>query len=578
MMGKPKRKTKKRSLQRMAVYSILLGSFIFLLVLSLVEFLLHAYSTMITYKREADHEGAVAISIIGKEYLEQLILDTKANYDSIPEELRSQQFTDAYRERCAVLLDEDYMFARSVLVKTREETEMRNIQVEFPDVENRRMVMVLDGDTPENAYLPGQWLSDEEGSIESPKEIRLILRSRWYMPIGYGDVSGWTATDYMEITDSKGEPIGYLVSNIDINEFAERMITFLAVYIPTLIAVMVIAAIWVSKALRRLIIDPIHELAEAARAYTRRDKTEENPKESYFPGPSTGNPPLEIDELWETIADMERDVTETLSRIRKVTAERECLKEERARIDTELEIARNIQSAALPSTFPAFPDRKEFDLFASMTPAKEVGGDFYDFFLLDPDHLALAIADVSGKGIPAALFMMISKQTLRSRALHGGKPSEVLSYVNDHLCENNPYEMFVTIWFGILTISTGEIIACSAGHEYPVVSDENGNYELLEDPHGLVCGAVSEMDYEDYTFTLKKGGRLFVYTDGVPEAHNDKEELFGFDRIEEELNQRRGASPEETIQYMKSKVHEFEGARDQFDDITMLSLWYKGTV
>lgn len=576
-MTKTRQQKKKRSLQRMAVYSILFGALIFMLLLSQVELALHIYAIMGNYKSEAVHEGSFAVSLIDPEYLEKIFAETKANYAAAPEELRLEQFTDAYRIHCATLLDEQYMAAREILVKCREQTGMRNIQMEFYDPEHYRMVVVLDGDTPDNAYLPGQWLSDEgAGEIENPQEIAYIMDSDWYMPVGYGAVSGWTATEYMALTDTKGNEIGYLVMNIDINEFSTRLSAFLVVYIPTLLVVLILTAAWISQALRKRIISPVNKLAAAAREYTRRDKELETPAESYFADLeiNTGD---EIEELWESMADMERDMTKTLSRVRTVTAEREHLRQERALIEVELDIARDIQHAALPSVFPAFPERTEFDLFAAMTPAREVGGDFYDFFLLDHDHLGMAIADVSGKGIPAALFMMISKQELKNRALAGGTPAEVLAHVNNHLCENNPYEMFVTIWFGILTISTGEVIACSAGHEYPAMTDENGTYTLFEDPHGLVCGAMPDMLYEDYTFTMPKGSKFFVYTDGVVEAHNVEDELFGFERTVEELNKVRTETPEKTVEHLLKCVHDFEDGRDQFDDITMLSFWYKGT-
>lgn len=566
---------KKKSLQRVAVRAILLGAFIFMFVLSGVEFVLHIYAIMGNYKDEAEHEGSFVMSLIDQDYIDRIFAETKANYDSIPEELRLQEFTDPYRERCAVVLDDEFFVAREVLVKCREQTGMRNIQMEFYDPEHQRMVIVLDGDTPDNAYLPGQWLSKEEGNIDSPEHIEYIIRSEWFMPVGYGAVSGWTATDYMKIYDTKGQFIGYLVMNIDINEFSNRMGMFLVVYIPTMIVILMLAALKISRGLKKRIIDPVNRLAEAARAYTRRDKTLENPKESYFSNLQIDTHD-EIEQLWSSMTDMESDMKETLSRIRNVTAERERLSQERARFQAELDIARDIQKATLPSTFPAFPDRTEFDLFALMTPAKVVGGDFYDFFLRDSDHLVLAIADVSGKGIPAALFMMVGKQALRNSVLRGGTPAEVLTYVNDQLCENNPNEMFVTIWLGILTISTGEVTACNAGHEYPVLLGDSGKYELFMDPHGLACGALPGESYEDYIFRLSPGSKLFVYTDGVVEAHNVKNELLGAEELINELNKGVEDTPEVSVKRILKLINDFAGECDQFDDITMLSLWYKG--
>ena len=196
--------------------------------------------------------------------------------------------------------------------------------------------------------------------------------------------------------------------------------------------------------------------------------------------------------------------------------------------------------------------------------------------MIDEDHLGLVIADVSGKGIPAALFMMISKSLIKTRAMQGGKPSEILKFVNDSLCDDNINDMFVTVWLGILTISTGDVIAANAGHEYPFITGEDGRLTLYKDRHGMVIGAMGGIQYKDYGFKLAKGQRLFVYTDGVAEATNEKNELFGLERIEESLNRYDGDSPEGLIRYMKAEVDAFAGSMEQFDDITMLSLWYKG--
>lgn len=181
---------------------------------------------------------------------------------------------------------------------------------------------------------------------------------------------------------------------------------------------------------------------------------------------------------------------------------------------TELDLAARIQNGSLPSSFPAYPERGEFDIYASMTPAKEVGGDFYDYFLIDDDHLALVIADVSGKGVPASLFMMSSKILISNRAVLGGTPAEIFEFVNERICENNTLDMFVTVWLGILEISTGKLICSNAGHEFPVFG-KNGKFELMKDKHGMVLGAVPGIKYKNYEVQLEKGETVFVYTDGA---------------------------------------------------------------
>ena len=247
-----------------------------------------------------------------------------------------------------------------------------------------------------------------------------------------------------------------------------------------------------------------------------------------------------------------------------------------AATETELNMATEIQTSMLPSTFPAFPDRNEFDIYASMDPAKEVGGDFYDFFLIDDDHLATVIADVSGKGVPAALFMMSSKILLNDHATIGGSPAEILERVNKLVYANNKAHMFVTVWLGILEISTGKLTSASAGHEYPMIN-VNGKYELLKDKHGLAIGAMPNSKYKDTEITLNKGDSVFVYTDGVAEATDANNELFGTDRTLEALNAiRAGVSQKEILEGVRSAVDAFVKEAPQFDDLTMLGLKYFG--
>ncbi len=207
-----------------------------------------------------------------------------------------------------------------------------------------------------------------------------------------------------------------------------------------------------------------------------------------------------------------------------------------------------------------------------MTPAKEVGGDFYDFFLIDDDHLGMVMADVSGKGVPAALFMMMSKILVNNYAMMDGHPAKVLEKVNTQICKNNDEEMFVTVWFGVLEISTGKVTAANAGHEYPIIKKADGGFELFKDKHGFVIGGMDGMRYKEYEFRLEKGGTLFLYTDGVAEATNANNELFGTDRMLEALNKDSEASPKELLTNMKTAVDEFVGEAPQFDDLTMLGV------
>ena len=267
---------------------------------------------------------------------------------------------------------------------------------------------------------------------------------------------------------------------------------------------------------------------------------------------------------------------DTIRRMEREQVEQENRKKEQERITQELTMARQIQESALPRIFPPFPERTEFELFASMTPAKEVGGDFYDFFLIDSDHLALVIADVSGKGIPAALFMMVSKGLIRNQLMTGCDPAAALEQVNLQLSERNLSRMFVTVWLAVLEISTGKGMACNAGHEPPGLQRAGGSFELLDYDHDMFVGIRKKAKFRNRGFELHPGDCVFVYTDGVPEAINADEEMFGMKRLTDILNQNTDAGPEELIHQVYDSVNLFAGSTQQYDDMTMLCLRYYG--
>ena len=251
-------------------------------------------------------------------------------------------------------------------------------------------------------------------------------------------------------------------------------------------------------------------------------------------------------------------------------------RKEEERIAAELNMAASIQAGALPRRFPAFPERNEFDIYASMTPAREVGGDFYDFFMIDTEHLGLVIADVSGKGIPAAMFMMRAKGALSDAARSGKSPAEVLTEVNEVLCWNNEADMFVTVWFGVLNLTDGTLTAANAGHEYPVLQQPGEKFEILKDKHDLVMGSMEGIRYHEYQLKLRPGAAVFVYTDGAPEANDTAGRFFGLERLVEALNRESDASPEKLVANADAAVRSFAGAAPQFDDLTMLCVRYYG--
>ena len=277
----------------------------------------------------------------------------------------------------------------------------------------------------------------------------------------------------------------------------------------------------------------------------------------------------EIGHLAEDVSEMIREIDSHMEKIQTITAEKE-------RISTELTLATRIQADMLPNIYPAFPDRSEFDIYASMDPARAVGGDFYDFFLVDDDHLCMVMADVSGKGIPAALFMMVSKIILANNTMMGLSPAQILTDTNTAICDHNQEEMFVTVWLGILEISTGKLTAANAGHEYPVLKRPDGRFELYKDKHGFVIGGMEGVKYKEYELTLDPGSKLFLYTDGVPEATDGEGRMFGSERMLDALNAYSDAAPEQILRNVRAAVDGFVQEAEQFDDLTMLCLEYMG--
>ena len=308
---------------------------------------------------------------------------------------------------------------------------------------------------------------------------------------------------------------------------------------------------------------PVKEITSEASRFAKENTAAEQKLTDKIPNKD------EIGVLAGSIDQMEERIMKYVDDLTKITAEKE-------RISTELSLASKIQADMLPRIFPPFPDRSEFDIFASMDPAKEVGGDFYDFFLIDENHLCMVMADVSGKGIPASLFMMASKIILSNFAKMGKSPGEVLEAANKAICSNNREDMFVTVWLGILEISTGRLTAANAGHEYPVLMQPGQSFELFKDKHGFVLGGMDGLKFKEYEIQLKPGTKLFLYTDGVPEATDMEKQLFGTDRMLAALNENHEAAPQEILHNVRKAVDGFVKEAEQFDDLTMLCIEYKG--
>ena len=385
---------------------------------------------------------------------------------------------------------------------------------------------------------------------------------------GYADVYGHMLNGYRVIFDSDGHAAGLICVEIDISRINVNLHRYLRNVLLIATAFTAIVVFLYLFNTDRYLIGPIMKLSDNSDAFIKKMQSSAEPEELVFeevPVRSGG----ELKLLADNVKSLADGVSAYMANLKAATAEKE-------RIGTELALATKLQAAFVPSIFQPFPERTEFDIYASMDPAKEVGGDFYDFYLIDDDHLCLLIADVSGKGIPAALFMMVSKIILQSCAMLGRSAAEILTKTNEAICSNNKESMFVTVWLGILEISTGKLTCANAGHEYPALMRRGGSFGLFRDKHGLVIGGMDGLKYKEYELTLSPGDKLFVYTDGVPEATDADNELFGTERMLSALNAEPEADPSRIFRNVRAAVDGFVKDAEQFDDLTMLCLEYHG--
>ncbi|MCR5346200.1 MAG: SpoIIE family protein phosphatase [Fretibacterium sp.] len=392
---------------------------------------------------------------------------------------------------------------------------------------------------------------------EGGQERATIFRDKGFIETGHH------ITVIIPLRSRNGEVKNLLCVQRQMNELRDVRNTYVRHVVGVTAVLLLLMLLLYGWYLKRHLLDPIQQIADETLRFAQENTQPSVPLGLRIKSSN------EIGQLARTIDRMEADIRDYIENLTRVTQEKE-------QFQAELNVATKIQADMLPRTFPSFPARKEFALFATMTPAKEVGGDFYDFFMIDDKHLALVIADVSGKGIPAALFMVIAKTLIKNRASMGGSPSEILKDVNKSLCDGNESGFFVTVWLGILDISTGKIAAANAGHEYPVIKRAGGSWELIKDKHSPAVAVLETMKFRETEMELRPGDSLYLYTDGVAEATNSNKELYGTERMIDALNRHMDETVIDLLTSMKREVDDFVGDAPQFDDITMLTLNYWG--
>ena len=372
---------------------------------------------------------------------------------------------------------------------------------------------------------------------------------------------GYTTSVYpVEDADSGVVAIVGVVKNMDLLTSSKNSYICQIILIEALIAILS-GVVWVVYMRRRIVV-PVQQLSEAALNMVEHLEDGNSPE-------LVVKHDDELRELADSFATMYREVGAYIAKLETVTAEKE-------RIGAELDVAAKIQSSMLPCIFPAFPDRNEFDIYATMDPAKEVGGDFYDFFMVDADHLAFVVADVSGKGVPAALFMVIGKTLIKDHTGLHDDLGEVFTEVNNILCDSNSEEMFITAFEGVLNLKTGELRYVNAGHEIPFLCRKGGVFEPFKVRAGFVLAGMQGIRYRAGSIQLEPGDKVFQYSDGIPEAINSEKAPYGMKRLESVLAKNSEKAPSELLPLVKADVDAFVGDADQFDDITMLCIEFKG--
>ena len=552
----------KFSLQKKTVIFVLLIAVTIACVAAAISYSSYTSTMDEKYRTTAMDLAATTASLVDADKVASYAQQTMEIYRQNPApEFSDAQAEQAYYDQYLPIQDEYYAELYDMLQNIkRNNHDILYLYLFALDPESRTGVYLIDADGSENACPMGTWdiiYENNSAVFDNPER-------GFPAYITYSDF-GWLCSAGSPIMNDSGEVVGYAMVDVSMSQVMQERSNFLQGLTIAVFVVTVLLTVIFIVVIRFVLVRPINQLASAASSFVSDYHTDVNNTEIVQLNIHTGD---EIENLCSSIQKMEQDIGNYISNLAAVTAEKE-------RIGAELNVATQIQADMLPSIFPAFPNHPEFDIYATMTPAKEVGGDFYDFFLTDDDHLCMVIADVSGKGVPAALFMVIAKTLLKNSAQTGLSPKQILEIVNNQLVEGNKAEMFVTAWVGILQLSTGKLVAANAGHEYPVLKKADGAFELMKDRHGFVLAGMENVRYREYEMQIDAGDVLFVYTDGVPEATNLNNEMFGTQSMLDALNSCSSSHPQHLLAAVKESIDSFVGEAQQFDDITMLALEMK---
>lgn len=495
--------------------------------------------------------------------LEKMAADVLEVYKTIPEEVRKDQESAEYRAYFKELeRNSTYLMLESVLGQFRDNANVADVYMEVFDDDTKTGIYFAEPDRSEYRVWMGEYEEVDQKYVKKLMESSLENPFYAFFP----DSGSIVMTSGIMLNTDNDIQIG-LMADTDIKDIVKKAGQFALVYIIFIAIIGFIIGFIATKMVKRSIVLPINKLAEAAKEYVS-DKKEGSDNKNHFEDLKidTGD---EIEILYYMMTDMEKDLNDYEKNLQSITAERE-------RIGAEIEIATAIQQSMLENVAPNFVGKKEYDLYAAMSPAREVGGDFYDFFMVDDDHLAILIADVSDKGVGSAFFMAISKTLVKTYAKMVMNPTDVIAKVDRQISEKNDAGLFVTLWMAVIDLNTGHVNACNAGHDYPAIMKTGEDFVVEKTPHGPPVAFIPGMEFQGMEFDMKPGDRIFLYTDGLNEAKRSDDERFGIDRMLEVLNAHKDVDNETMIHLMREAVDEFAGDEPQFDDMTMLGFTFKG--
>lgn len=553
----------KLSLRQKTVCMILLLALALTITAAAVGYDVYAGTMDAHYQMLAMNVSKTAASLVNAEEVRELVAQVMEIYrkDPAPTYDSDEEWAEYLSQYTGISEQESFTTLYDTLYKIKTANNVLSLYISYMDSESMTGIYIIDADKTETGCPTGTW------DIIYPQNYEAMKHPENGFEAYITDTEeyGWLCSAGAAVLDDSGKAVAHVFTDISMESVMADRQAFLMRLCAILIGITTVITLALIKVVNTALVKPINSLASAASSYVEA-KEEGEVSALALLDIHTGD---EVENLSHALKRMERDINGYIENLTHVTAEKE-------RIGAELSVATHIQASMLPCIFPAFPNRREFDIYATMTPAKEVGGDFYDFFLVDDDHLAVVIADVSGKGVPAALFMVIAKTLIKDHTQSGKPPEEVFTEVNRQLCEANDENLFVTAWMGVLEISTGKLVYVNAGHNPPVIGRKNGETEFLRSRPGFVLAGLDFTKYRAGSLELMPGDLLYLYTDGVTEAMNTAQELYGEERLKRTLDANVSAAPEEIFKAVKKDLDDFVAEAPQIDDITMLAMRYLG--